>query len=498
MYWSDWGSSPKIEAANYDGSNRRTLIDTGLTWPNGLAIDYEANKLYFVDGGTGTIETMTLQGGSRREVIKDVGSHFFAVDVFGDYLYYTDWNRNFRELADLRVHKYGSDLQGVTTPSPVHFDPSHVFVRLNGLGFANEGRVEVFANGQWGTICDDNWDSKDANVVCGMLGFDRVNAQATNESRQGGGGGLISMDEVNCLGSESHIVECGFGVSNWASHDCDHNEDAGVICASAGGHNNFIVFADTYSGLLVRMDLYAYSFTSIAQQYSPNPVAVTYDPNDLRIYFTEVTSAFSEIRSSDVLGKDIRTVSGIQNGSIFDGLAIDQAKDILFYTDAGKKTVMSMSPKGGQIRTVASAVDQPRALAVDRKARVVYWTDWGQTPKIEKANYDGTNRQTIATSQLKFPNGIAVDVNSQKVYFCDGGTHRIEVMNTDGTNRQVLYTDYGARFFGLTLTSRYIYYSDWNRSGLMRLDRDGSHLFNAGPPSFTKINAIYAYEAGFS
>ena len=57
-----------------------------------------------------------------------------------------------------------------------------------------------------------------------------------------------------------------------------------------------------------------FSFTSIGQQYSPNPVAITYDPNDQRIYFTEVTASFSEIRSSDVLGKDIRVIGGRQNG----------------------------------------------------------------------------------------------------------------------------------------------------------------------------------------
>ena len=44
MYWSDWGANPKIESANYDGTNRRTLIDTGVTWPNGLAIDYEGKR----------------------------------------------------------------------------------------------------------------------------------------------------------------------------------------------------------------------------------------------------------------------------------------------------------------------------------------------------------------------------------------------------------------------------------------------------------------------
>ena len=61
--------------------------------------------------------------------------------------------------------------EGVTTASPVHFDRDHVFVRLNGQHMATGGFVEVFANGQWGTICDDGWDDNDAAVICRMIGF---------------------------------------------------------------------------------------------------------------------------------------------------------------------------------------------------------------------------------------------------------------------------------------------------------------------------------------
>ena len=57
----------------------------------------------------------------------------------------------------------------MTTQSPLHFDPSHVFVRVHGP--ATQGYVEVYANGQWGTICDDNWDARDASVVCRMVGL---------------------------------------------------------------------------------------------------------------------------------------------------------------------------------------------------------------------------------------------------------------------------------------------------------------------------------------
>ena len=44
----------------------------------------------------------------------------------------------------------------------------------------------------------------------------------------GSGSGVIWLDNVECLGQESDIAECER--SEWASHNCDHSEDAGVIC----------------------------------------------------------------------------------------------------------------------------------------------------------------------------------------------------------------------------------------------------------------------------
>jgi len=382
----------------------------------------------------------------------------------------------------------------VTTASPVHFDRDHVFVRLNGAHLGTGGFVEVYANGQWGTICDDGWDDNDAAVICRMIGFSESGAVATNHSAGGSGNGLILLDHVNCTGTEQHVVDCGISADNWAHHTCSHKQDAGVNCTIDTTVDNFVVFSDSYTGLLIRMDLDIYSFTGIHIPGAPNPVGLAFNPADRRLYYSEVVlNPGSQIFSVGLDGGQPRLLKQMPQGSVVDSLAVDSANSILFYTDAGRKVIASMGLDGTSDKVIVSGqLDQPRAIVLDTANRVMYWTDWGSSPKIEKANYDGTNRQTVLATNLKLPNGLVLD--GGVLYFCDAGTHSIETVRTDGGNRTLLYSDFGAHFFGLSLTDKHIYYSDWNRIGLMRLNRDGSGLITAGPPSFTRINNIVTSE----
>ena len=86
------------------------------------------------------------------------------------------------------------------------------------------GRVEVFVDGSWGTVCDDGWNDADAIVVCSQLGL----AGGEAISRFGGGSGAIWMDNVACTGFETDLGQCDF--RGWGVHDCSHLEDAGVEC----------------------------------------------------------------------------------------------------------------------------------------------------------------------------------------------------------------------------------------------------------------------------
>ncbi|KAJ8348984.1 hypothetical protein SKAU_G00275730, partial [Synaphobranchus kaupii] len=99
-------------------------------------------------------------------------------------------------------------------------------VRLVDGGRSCAGRVEVFHQGLWGTVCMRNWDKTDAGVVCRQLGCaDAVGAPGFDGRRSG----FIWMDDVSCRGSESRLEECRHG--GWGGSNCPNGMDAGVICS---------------------------------------------------------------------------------------------------------------------------------------------------------------------------------------------------------------------------------------------------------------------------
>ncbi|XP_028411833.1 uncharacterized protein LOC114534569 [Dendronephthya gigantea] len=103
-------------------------------------------------------------------------------------------------------------------------------LRLQGsLSKNGTGRVEVFLNGQWGTVCDDGWDYNDARVVCRQLGYPDA-VRALHGGKAPGGSGRIWLKWVECKGMEQNLMSCSH--EGWGEHYCSHIQDAGVECVS--------------------------------------------------------------------------------------------------------------------------------------------------------------------------------------------------------------------------------------------------------------------------
>ena len=87
-------------------------------------------------------------------------------------------------------------------------------------------RGNVFVNGR--PVCDDYWDLTDAGVVCGSLFENRFALEATEESRFGEVGDDFSMDDVQCRGNETSLLQC----EHETEDNCGGGEAAGVVCGN--------------------------------------------------------------------------------------------------------------------------------------------------------------------------------------------------------------------------------------------------------------------------
>lgn len=112
----------------------------------------------------------------------------------------------------------------------VYCDPSNIKFRLADGPDEYSGRVEVFYNETWGTVCDISVGviSADARVVCRSLGYSGGIAGTQIQ-----GSGRIWMKDVRCQGDEFSLAYCPF--KDWAPIGCIHEWDMAVNCSKPVG-----------------------------------------------------------------------------------------------------------------------------------------------------------------------------------------------------------------------------------------------------------------------
>nr|XP_054771526.1 sushi, von Willebrand factor type A, EGF and pentraxin domain-containing protein 1-like [Lytechinus pictus] len=512
MYYSDWGSVPKIEKAHMDGTNRQIIVDSEIAWPNGIALDVDAGKLYWGDAKIDRIERVNLDG-TGREMIVNLAprGHPYGVAIYGDHVYWSDW----KKYGLMRANKNnGSGMeeagpQTFTRVSEIHIYNSTRESGSNDCSVENGGCSHLCIPTPTGRVCkcsdgieldtETNTTCLTSNLTCSAnVSFGSFlmedctfepGRRCTVECIPGYWSetekydvlclpnGEWDMDmSTFCTVVECPVVNVTANASVVACADppiqnstCVHECQLGYKWSSGNAHLTCEKDGTWSGATLYCTAITCPPFDNLDNgMYRPtncSTVGGLFDDECL-LFCQHGYQHFGAYRRT--CGLDGRwSDEEIESTCIGpDGLTIDPISRLLYWTDVARNTITVSSLDGTTIKTLIDTdLDQPRAIVLDPVGGYMYYSDWGSVPKIEKAHMDGTNRQIIVDSEIAWPND---DRQS----------------GAEGTPARVaIYGDHA-------------YWSDWKKYGLMRANKNnGSGMEEAGPQTFTRVSEIHIYNS---
>ena len=150
---------------------------------------------------------------------------------------------------------------------------------------------------------------------------------------------------------------------------------------------------------------------------------------------------------------------------LVEGLAVDWVARNIYWVDSRLKTIEVATINGtNHIILLSANISQPRGICLDPRedARVLFWTDWGENPRIERMGMDGSERKTIISTKIYWPNGLTIDIPTRRIYFADSKLDYIDFCNYDGSGRQqvLAHNHYLLHPHSLTVFEDTLYWTD--------------------------------------
>ncbi|XP_012944048.1 low-density lipoprotein receptor-related protein 1 [Aplysia californica] len=342
LFWTDWdGAFPRIESCSMAGEahTRKIIYDIrehkGAGWPNGLAVDFESKRLYWVDARLDSIHSITYEGEDHHLILKSHRNlnHPFSVTVFEHYVYWTDWRFNSLVMAN----KFnGSDVQVIQRTYTQPFD-LQVFHKMR--------QPEMF------NPCKDS--------RCSHL----------------------------CLIGDKLMPVCG----------CPHRYKLSADDITCERDNTFLLFAKE-----------------------------------------------NEIRGVDLDNAHHNVIPSITVPFVENASAIDYMEEQLYWTDMKKNVISSAFLNGTGITTVIdSGLSNPLAFAIDWMSRNMYFSSYTETEaSISVAQLDGAYRKEIYKKTYSKPNSLAIHPSLGLMFWSDvgGEAHTIWKARMDGQHSRVFVT----------------------------------------------------------
>uniref|UniRef100_A0A4W4GUH3 Low-density lipoprotein receptor-related protein 2 n=1 Tax=Electrophorus electricus TaxID=8005 RepID=A0A4W4GUH3_ELEEL len=424
LFFSDWdplNGEPGLERAYMDGTNRYGIIRSKLGWPAGITLDIVTKRVYWVDSRYDYIETTTYDGLHRKTVVHggSVIPHPFGISLFEHTVYYTDWTK----MAVMKVSKFSGGSPQVlysTSQTPYGVAVVHAYRQpyvSNPCG-TNKGGCEQIC------VLSHRTDNDGLGYRCRCrLGYD------------------LHADGRRCVAVRQYLLFSSQLAVRGIPFNLSSQED--IILPITGTPSYF--------------------------------VGVDFSAEDNSIFFSDTAKDIIYKQKVDGTEREVLAANRVDG---VEDLAYDWISKNLYWTDPRYRSISVMKVTDKSRRAIVRNLNNPRSIVVHPIVGFIFWTDWYRPAKIMRSWCDGSHAQSIVNTTLGWPNGLAIDWSSMRLYWVDAFFDKIEHSNFDGQNRLSLdRITQMSHPFGLTIFGGYAYFTDWRLGGIVRVRKtDGGEM----------------------
>ncbi|XP_030745699.1 low-density lipoprotein receptor-related protein 6 [Sitophilus oryzae] len=499
MCWSDQ-ELLGIFCGHYDNNiaeNKVKVIGEILA-PDGLAIDWFTNNIYWVDSDTNKIEVATLDGKHRKVLFwTDIDQpRAIAVVPMKGFLFWTDWGevpkieragmngdpRTRRIIVSENIYWPNSITVDYKTEKVYWIDGKLLFIKV--MDYDGKNLTTILSTGleypyrlsqistklfwtDWKTLAIHYYDSNsnqrptELTVTPHLMDikvFDKEKQIKIPHQCEENNGGCSHL----CLLAPDfpyYSCACPIGIKLIDNKTCADGPQELLLLARRS--DIYVIYLDSpdYSGKIVPLNNVKYS------------IAVEFDPVEKYVYWSD--DEVKKIQKATLNGEDQQDVimSEVKDP---DGMALDWVARNIYWADTGTDRIEVAKLDGGYRKVIiGDGLVDPRGIAVAPELGWLFWSDWNEKDtKVERSNLDGSERDYIVRDNLGWPNGITLDLKYMKIYWCDAKFDRIEFANMDGSDRRELISDNVPHPFGFSLMGENLYWTDWQRRAIDRAQKE--------------------------
>ncbi|XP_078268559.1 pro-epidermal growth factor [Rhinoraja longicauda] len=537
IFWASEGSVPSLHRANLNATIAISIVKA-WTKVKTLTLDLVDKRLFWVQSDTenisSSIRSCDYTGGSAQIIKHSIRHWPFGISLFDEHVYYSDWKTG----TIRRANKFTGEDLVVINPRRSFLPPADLKVVHPSRQPTSETDPQLSEN-ETGSVCKKSFNGKCCKCKDGyVLSDDQKSCRDVNECAFWNHGCTLGCENVpgsyHCLCPKGFVLQPDMKTCQAlspclenhtdCSHDCTQTSQ-GPIClcppgsvlgsdgktcsgcktpdnggcsqtcvphgptawkceclpgynlqldeqhCRASGPSPFLLFANNHN--LRRINFDGTDYHTVLERQMGRVLALDYDPVQSKVYFAH--TGLKQIEIANLDGSEHEKL--ISNDvDLPEGLAVDWINRKLYWIDRGLSHIARSGLNGTQREVIIrEGVHMPRGIAVHPLVRKLFWTVCGDGPRIESCSLEGEHRLIIVGSNLVWPSGITIDYLSDKLYWCDAKRSVIEMSDLNGSNRRILAQNEVGRPFDVAVFEDHVWFTDWSKSSLMRVDKWTGH-----------------------